>query len=717
MIKFFKSLPGKVLLFIVTWILGITMVASIIATAFLTLSDDYKTKRKNLIYTRVNSETLAYAIGLAKDTFNIDYRDECYDGNTAIPDSLKYRIVSVDDKKQVYGENTKAEFDPEFTYTIIRDVKNGYLVDVVMSDISEEEISNVIASYVWSNENQDEEYDIVNDTVNDTEATTEIAAEATTLEAAAEDPIESTANEEYEVIKDFGEYSVRYEKSDYASYYLYCTYNGDYSSFASLQAGLLIGDFVNANRYLIYTLAMISSLLFLAAYILLLCVSGRRKEEGLYPGFFRKVPTDLLLAATVILVFLLALWMDSLSFTPSNLYFFFILCCALGLIFLGLSMSLATRIKAKTLFKNTVIVWLICLLIKLCKWVAGKFHDLFENIPFGWFFAYLALFILLVIFEGIFLIGFRSPSYWFLKNVALFVVLLVLALDIAKLRKGTSNIAKGKVDYKIEAKKLHGPFIQQGEDLNHISDGISVAVEEQLKSERMKTELITNVSHDIKTPLTSIINYTDLLDKELTEEEKAANPKLSEYTEVLTRQSNKLKRLIEDLVEVSKASTGNLDVKLSICNAAVFLSQVAGEYKEKLDASNLELVIKGEDLFVPIKADGRRMLRVFDNLMNNICKYAQPGTRVYLNLADVHDTAVITFKNTSREELDVTPDELMERFVRGDKSRTTEGNGLGLAIARSMTELQGGQMNIEIDGDLFKVILRFPINREANLTE
>lgn len=380
-------------------------------------------------------------------------------------------------------------------------------------------------------------------------------------------------------------------------------------------------------------------------------------------------------------------------------------------------MSLATRIKAKTLFKNTVIVWLICLLIKLCKWVAGKFHDLFENIPFGWFFAYLALFILLVIFEGIFLIGFRSPSYWFLKNVALFVVLLVLALDIAKLRKGTSNIAKGKMDYKIEAKKLHGPFIQQGEDLNHISDGILVAVEEQLKSERMKTELITNVSHDIKTPLTSIINYTDLLDKELTEEEKAANPKLSEYTEVLTRQSNKLKRLIEDLVEVSKASTGNLDVKLSICNAAVFLSQVAGEYKEKLDASNLELVIKGEDLFVPIKADGRRMLRVFDNLMNNICKYAQPGTRVYLNLADVHDTAVITFKNTSREELDVTPDELMERFVRGDKSRTTEGNGLGLAIARSMTELQGGQMNIEIDGDLFKVILRFPINREANLTE
>ena len=158
MIKFFKSLPGKVLLFIVTWILGITMVASIIATAFLTLSDDYKTERKNLIYTRVNSETLAYAIALAKDTFNIDYRDECYDGNTAIPDSLKYRIVSVDDKKQVYGENTKAEFDPEFTYTIIRDVKNGYLVDVVMSNIPEEEISNVIASYVWSNENQDEEF-------------------------------------------------------------------------------------------------------------------------------------------------------------------------------------------------------------------------------------------------------------------------------------------------------------------------------------------------------------------------------------------------------------------------------------------------------------------------------------------------------------------------------------------------------------------------------
>ena len=220
----------------------------------------------------------------------------------------------------------------------------------------------------------------------------------------------------------------------------------------------------------------------------------------------------------------------------------------------------------------------------------------------------------------------------------------------------------------------------------------------------MKTELITNVSHDIKTPLTSIINYASLIGEEDTE-----NQKIKEYSEVLVRQSERLKRLIEDLVEVSKASTGNLEVNLSPCDANVFLTQASGEYAEKLENSRLTLITKQPDEEIRIMADGRRMWRIFDNLMNNICKYAQPETRVYLSIENNDDQAVITFKNTSKEQLDISEEELMERFTRGDHSRNTEGNGLGLSIAKSLAELQNGSLKLEIDGDLFKAILSFPV--------
>ena len=232
---------------------------------------------------------------------------------------------------------------------------------------------------------------------------------------------------------------------------------------------------------------------------------------------------------------------------------------------------------------------------------------------------------------------------------------------------------------------------------------LNEAIEEKLKSERMKTELITNVSHDIKTPLTSIINYTDLIAKEDTD-----NEKIAEYTGVLKRQSEKLKRLIEDLVEASKAATGNLDVAMIECEANIFVEQAQGEYQEKLDKSGLTLITKAPLDKLKIQADGRRMWRVFDNLLNNICKYSLPGSRVYLSLEEIDGFAVFSFKNTSREPLDMKPEELMERFVRGDKSRNTEGNGLGLSIARSLTELQNGTINVSTDGDLFKVELRFP---------
>ena len=232
--------------------------------------------------------------------------------------------------------------------------------------------------------------------------------------------------------------------------------------------------------------------------------------------------------------------------------------------------------------------------------------------------------------------------------------------------------------------------------------GMDAAVARQLKSERMKTELITNVSHDLKTPLTSLISYVDLLKKEGLASENAPG-----YVEVLDRQSQRLKKLTEDLVEASKASTGNMTVTKEDTDVNLLLSQAAGEYAERLAAAQLTLVTTLTPAEPHIQADGRLLWRVFDNLLSNVCKYAQPGTRVYLSTEVKEGKTQIAFRNVSREPLNISADELMERFVRGDASRNTEGSGLGLSIARSLTELNGGTLELTVDGDLFKATLIF----------
>ena len=238
------------------------------------------------------------------------------------------------------------------------------------------------------------------------------------------------------------------------------------------------------------------------------------------------------------------------------------------------------------------------------------------------------------------------------------------------------------MNYSIDEKNLVLDFNDHAHDLNHIRDGLNEAVEQRMRSERFRTELITNVSHDIKTPLTSIVNYVDLLQKEEPKTEKQ-----QEYLEVLSRQSAKLKKLIEDLIEASKASTGNLSVDLQPCDLSILLDQTAGEYGEKLENAGLELVLQKPETPVTVQADGRHLWRVFDNLLNNIVKYAMPGTRVYLSLQEQAGEARVTFRNISREPLNISAQELTERFVQGDASRHSDGNGLGLAIAMSLMKL------------------------------
>lgn len=280
------------------------------------------------------------------------------------------------------------------------------------------------------------------------------------------------------------------------------------------------------------------------------------------------------------------------------------------------------------------------------------------------------------------------------------ILLLTYAGQYGRIYRGTDEIAGGDLNSSIDTSHMFSYLKRHAENINNINHVVSEAVEDKLKSEKMRTELITNVSHDIKTPLTSVINYTDLISKEPSD-----NPKIYEYCTVLSRQSIKLKKLIEDLIEASKASTGNIEMHIAPVDVAVILSQALGEFDDRITASGLETVVnKRFDGRIRAEADSRYLWRVFDNLLTNICKYSLKGTRVYIDLEEntSDNTVSIIFKNISSTKLNMSSTELLERFARGDSSRNTEGSGLGLPIAQSLIVLMNGKLNLTIDGDLFR---------------
>lgn len=466
------------------------------------------------------------------------------------------------------------------------------------------------------------------------------------------------------------------------------------------------------TRYAVPVLALVFLACTMALFVSLMCAAGRRpgQEEVIKNRTIDRVPFDLLLAVYVIgSIACIALFEESYYYGPVGVVAVIWVILALilgGLLITSAAMSLAVRVKLGCLIREMVIYriarWCWRVLKALKKGIVG----LFRGIPLIWQVAVVVLAISIVEFlllaQGVWsddLMGF-----WFVEKLILVPFILYITLVLRRLEKGGAQIAAGQTDMTINTRYLFGPFLKHAENLNRIGDGINAAVNARLKSERFKTELITNVSHDIKTPLTSIINYVDLIKKE----DPGTEP-IHEYIGVLDRQSIRLKKLIEDLVEASKASTGNLQVTMAPCQADVLLGQAVAEYEEKLSAKSLDLQLKAPEEPVTIMADGRHLWRVFDNLLNNICKYSLEGTRVYLNLERKGNQAVITFRNISRYSLNITSEELMERFVRGDSSRNTEGSGLGLSIARSLVELQNGTIDLVVDGDLFKVILVFQV--------
>ncbi len=444
---------------------------------------------------------------------------------------------------------------------------------------------------------------------------------------------------------------------------------------------------------------LISLVLLLVLFAL--CVTGTgRKEPGGETALtgFDRVPTEIAFGLTLIAALTWYLMFASLRGVWSSRTSFFlpwIILVVMGEYWIILSgfLSFVRRMRARTLWTNSV-----CYVVVLgCKRVYGARRGSTRLVI-----GYAAFFILNVVF----LRFFGSPGI-VMALVMDMAVLLFLMRDVVgkqSVREGLNQISKGHLDYRIDTKVLTGESLQMAEAVNEMGDGLQDAIDSMLKNERLKAELITNVSHDIKTPLTSIINYVDLLKREPLPEGRAR-----EYLNVLEQKSQRLKQLMEDLIEASKINSGNIELNMEPLTLQQMLLQAYGEFDERLAERSLETVLQLEKEPVWIMADGRQLWRVFENLLSNIVKYAMTGTRVFLELKKEDTLAQVTFKNISASKLAVGADELLERFVRGDQSRNTEGSGLGLSIAKSLTELMDGTFEVYLDGDYFRVTLLFPI--------
>ena len=461
--------------------------------------------------------------------------------------------------------------------------------------------------------------------------------------------------------------------------------------------------------------AIFGSVLWLIGMVWLTVTAGRRPEdEEIHLNGFDRWYTEIA-AGTVIGIWLAGTIISGTLIANSSLGYshavvtVIVTCLICGTYtmawFLIGYLSLVRRIKAGTLWKNSLIR-------KVLKWIgkcSGKLADFarafsrntaekIKVLLVGGAFLFLQFLIIGCVFSGagVFLLALMAVDV----AVMIFAIRKADGLDL--IMDGLKKISDGELQYKIKTDTLTGKQKVMAEYINNIGSGLDAAVENSLKKERMQTELITNVSHDLKTPLTSIINYVDLMKRE-----NPTDPKIQEYLRILDEKSQRLKVLTEDVVEASKASTGNIKLEMNDIDFVEMVQQVIGEFEEKFKEKNLTMMVHFTDEPSIIYADGQRMWRVLENVFGNVVKYAMEGTRVYAEISNRNKKVTFSLKNISAQPLNISADELTERFIRGDVARNTEGSGLGLSIAKSLTELQGGEFKLYLDGDLFKVMITF----------
>lgn len=504
---------------------------------------------------------------------------------------------------------------------------------------------------------------------------------------------------------------LKLEEIRYKSIYKSIDDAKNFSVYTSLENDLTYYDQYRTNKtvfdmaQILYKPALYLLPLSIIAVLVLLIMNcffiGLRNENGeVILNAFDKTP---LLVALIILFilfmigcgFLIALTSENLTLILSGI--------AIGAVIVYISFvffleTIIKRIKSKTLFRNTITY-------RILRWIKSLITSMTRNANMT-----VKLILIFIAFGILNIIGFGLS----INNepIGFFILIAIWVYAFAKMhqwlvryieiKNAINEIYIGNTEVHLDEKRYKGSLNSMAIQVNDIAGGLSNAIQEKLKSERLKTELITNVSHDIKTPLTSIINYVDLLKKE-----KMPNEQAEEYLNILDNKSQRLKRLTEDLVEASKASSGNIKLNIEKLNVNELLKQVSGEFEDKFKLRNLEEVMSLPEKNVYINADSRYMYRILENMYSNISKYAMDNTRVYIDVIPNNNRITIQMKNISKEKLNISTEELMQRFVRGDSARNTEGSGLGLSIATSLTTLQGGTFNIYLDGDLYKVIIEF----------
>lgn len=546
------------------------------------------------------------------------------------------------------------------------------------------------------------------------------ATETETPPTAAQDP-RSTNLRATSVPEDYLYYEqeTMWSGGKLVTYYLYYYQAPEYVVNVFLQEQVLENSSLHIltsmypYRYTCIAVLIMGLILFAAGMVFLFWSAGKTSDGQIRPGGLNQIPLDVYALIVAIGIFLLiqlfkylSRWTESEGPHPGNLSLLIVNLFAMTLLCIGFLLALAAQIKVKDAYwwHHSAIGWCCTQIGEGIRflWRGGSALTRLMPVIWQWLLA-AAVMGILICTAGIF-------AMWHTAAAFLLIAVLLICAGIVlyggycfgTLLSGVKRMSQGNLNHKIPEKYLSGSFRDFAAELNALSETAMLAAEHEMRSERMKSELITNVSHDIKTPLTSIINFVDLLQKPHTEQQR------SEYLEVLSRQSERMKKLIEDLMELSKASTGNITVHIVSMDATETVNQALGEFSDKLEAARLTPVFRQPEEPVMMRSDGRLVWRVLSNLLSNAVKYALPDTRLYIDLSRFEDKVLLSLKNISKEELTVHADELMERFVRGDTSRKSEGSGLGLNIAKSLMEVQGGQMQLLLDGDLFKVTLIFP---------
>ena len=461
------------------------------------------------------------------------------------------------------------------------------------------------------------------------------------------------------------------------------------------------------RRQLMILIAIAAVLYLFALYCNMKFIPAEGKDKNEHSFFTEGIVfMGLVVMAIPLLILFIYSYISGLGIsrlikTPEFPYFAALMAFVMDIGFLYIVYSLAAKVKGKRLWKDSFLSYIGSGVKRVIMMTTDN-----GNVMIRTWIPYITFVVLNILLINLGISGIVIAVF---LDIMVGLYLYRQNLHRDKIIHVIENIQNGDVKAKVDVNEFHSDNINLAKAVNSIGEGIDRAVNTSMKDEKLKADLITNVSHDIKTPLTSIINYVDLIKRE-----DIDNEKVKEYIDVLEVKSQKLKKLTEDLVEVSKITSGNISISLTKINFVEMINQTLGEFYEKLEKSGLKTVFKSDEPVMEIMADPRHLWRVLENLINNVCKYALPGTRVYMGLGYVTDDengekeVIFSIKNISASELSVDETEITERFIRGDSSRTTEGSGLGLSIAKSLTVAQGGHFEIRIDGDLFTVFLRFP---------